>query len=374
MGFFDDLAMGAGLKDRDDDYYDRTAQTLGRTQGADRETQYRSSMGLLGDNPATVSGGGLDKRGGLLPFIEGGGSIGAIARGITGGLGKGGSKVESGGNSQDLGLGGLQSFLGTRGPAAQNELGNAQMQATLKDNLPGYFDPATREYVPWYVDIFNGGGFNSAGGEAQEEVVKSRATGVTTGGAPEQSPGLLQDPLEPFGGAGPTIPEDPLGPFGGAGPTILQDPLGPFGGASPTIPEKLAMSSLTTPGTGWDNAIGQTREQPSVQPSVQMLSDSYYIRDRPAYPAQRYYDAETDNIMGVYPLNLGGASDYGQTEVAPGGTIVPLDKILTPEEIARRDAEAKMAQIKSGNFTFADLMRMANSGQLAQSNRQRLNQ
>tara|TARA_R110000796_G_scaffold81780_1_gene179882 strand:- start:41 stop:502 length:462 start_codon:yes stop_codon:yes gene_type:complete len=69
-----------------------------------------------------------------------------------------------------------------------------------------------------------------------------------------------------------------------------------------------------------------------------------------------------------------GASGYGQTGVAPGGTIVPLDEILTPEEIARRDAEAKMAQIKSGNFTFADLMRMASSGQLAQSNRQRLNQ
>ena len=163
MGFFDDLAMGTGLKDRDDDYYERTAQTLGReSQGgsAQREAQYRGSMGM--NNGATVGGGQLDKRGGLLPFMEGGGTIGAIARGL---FGMGGGKTEQASNSPDLGLGGWQSFLGTRGPAAQSELGNAQMQATLTDNLPGYFDPATREYVPWYVDIFNGGGFNSAGGE-----------------------------------------------------------------------------------------------------------------------------------------------------------------------------------------------------------------
>ena len=45
-------------------------------------------------------------------------------------------------------------------------------------------------------------------------------------------PGLLRsrapqnplDPLEPFGGAGPTIPEGPLGPFGGAGPAIQDTP------------------------------------------------------------------------------------------------------------------------------------------------------
>ena len=99
MGIFSDIgsdfSMGLGLKDRDDDYYDRTAQTLGRTQGADREAQYRSSMGFLGDNPATVSDGGLDRRGGLFPFIGGGGSIGAIAREITGGLGKGGGRIEA---------------------------------------------------------------------------------------------------------------------------------------------------------------------------------------------------------------------------------------------------------------------------------------
>ena len=219
MGFFDDLAMGVGLKDRDDDYYERTAQTLGReSQGgsAQREAQYRGSMGM--NNGATVGGGQLDKRGGLLPFMEGGGTIGAIARGIGG---KGGGKTEQASNSQDLGLGGLQSFLGTRGPAAQSELGNAQMQATLTDNLPGYFDPATREYVPWYVDMFNGGGFNSAGGEdAQAEQGGAMNAQSAIG---DMRPQQRANPLEPFGGSGPNIPESQLGPFGGSGPAINQN-------------------------------------------------------------------------------------------------------------------------------------------------------
>jgi hypothetical protein len=100
---------------------------------------------------------------------------------------------------------------------------------TNKDSLPGYFNEQTREYVPWYVDLFDGGGLNAAGGQAKEEAAGSDAAGVTPGGAPMAQPGLLrsqapQGPLEPFGGAGPTIPEGPLGPFGGAGPAIQDTP------------------------------------------------------------------------------------------------------------------------------------------------------
>ena len=51
MGFFGDLAMGLGLKDRDADYYERTAKTLGRTQGADREALYRQSS-TFAEQPA----------------------------------------------------------------------------------------------------------------------------------------------------------------------------------------------------------------------------------------------------------------------------------------------------------------------------------
>jgi len=62
MGILDDLSMGLGLKDRDDDYYERTAQTIGRTQGADREATYRQSRAFRGK----------PKRAGLLSGFGGG--------------------------------------------------------------------------------------------------------------------------------------------------------------------------------------------------------------------------------------------------------------------------------------------------------------
>ena len=131
--------------------------------------------------------------------------------------------------SKELGLGGLQSLLGTRGAAQAGAIGDEMIGITNKDSLPGYFNEQTREYVPWYVDLFDGGGLNAAGGQAQEEAARSGSAGVTPGGAPMAQPGLLrsrapQNPLEPFGGAGPTIPEGPLGPFGGAGPAIQDTP------------------------------------------------------------------------------------------------------------------------------------------------------
>ena len=160
--------------------------------------------------------------------------------------------------SKELGLGGLQSLLGTRGAAQAGAIGDEMIGITNKDSLPGYFNEQTREYVPWYVDLFDGGGLNAAGGQAQKEAARSGAAGVTPGGAPMAQPGLLRprarrDPLEQFGGAGPTIPEGPLGPFGGAGPRISAgdprqmggasgygqtgvSPLDPFGGAGPAIP------------------------------------------------------------------------------------------------------------------------------------------
>ena len=93
--------------------------------------------------------------------------------------------------SKELGLGGLQSLLGTRGAAQAGAIGDEMMQITGKDSLPGYFNEQTREYVPWYVDLFDGGGLNAAGGQAQEETAESGAAGVTPGGAPMAQPGLL---------------------------------------------------------------------------------------------------------------------------------------------------------------------------------------
>ena len=176
--------------------------------------------------------------------------------------------------SKELGLGGLQSLLGTRGAAQAGATGDEMIGITNKDSLPGYFNEQTREYVPWYVDLFDGGGLNAAGGQAQEEAARSGAAGVTPGGAPGGAPmaqpGLLRprarrDPLEQFGGAGPTIPEGPLGPFGGAGPRISGgdprqmggasgygqtsvSPLDPFGGAGPAIPAQAQQASATQQG------------------------------------------------------------------------------------------------------------------------------
>ena len=67
------------------------------------------------------------------------------------------------------------------------------MKITGSDSLPGYFNEQTREYVPWYVDLFDGGGLNAAGGVAQQEAAQSKAAaaGITPGGAPMAQPGLL---------------------------------------------------------------------------------------------------------------------------------------------------------------------------------------
>ena len=83
MGILNDLAMGFGTKDRDLDYYERTAATMGRpSQGGspERQAMYRSQMGL--DNGATVNNGRLSQNSLL------GKAVNAIG-------GKGGGKVET---------------------------------------------------------------------------------------------------------------------------------------------------------------------------------------------------------------------------------------------------------------------------------------
>ena len=98
--------------------------------------------------------------------------------------------------SKELGLGGIQSLLGTRRAAQAGAIGDEMMGITNKDSLPGYFNEQTREYVPWYIDLFDGGGLNAAGGQAEQEAAQSMAaTGAMPGGAPMAQPGLLQTGL-----------------------------------------------------------------------------------------------------------------------------------------------------------------------------------
>lgn len=143
--------------------------------------------------------------------------------------------------SKELGLGGLQSLLGTRGAAQAGAIGDEMIGITNKDSLPGYFNEQTREYVPWYVDLFDGGGLNAAGGVAQQEAAMSKAAaaGITPGGAPMAQPGLLaNNQLSDMERANRSrVGVDPrnLGGSEGYGQTGVS-PLNPFGGAGPTIP------------------------------------------------------------------------------------------------------------------------------------------
>ena len=165
--------------------------------------------------------------------------------------------------SKELGLGGLQSLLGTRGAAQAGAIGDEMMQITGKDSLPGYFNEQTREYVPWYVDLFDGGGLNKAGTVAEQEAAQSMTANATPGGAPMAQPGLLAnnqlsdmeranrsrvgvDPRN-LGGAegyGPMSARDPrnLGGFEGYGPMGQSMPA-PQQGVLPQMQDNVPMST-----------------------------------------------------------------------------------------------------------------------------------
>ncbi len=107
------------------------------------------------------------------------------------------SDLSKASKKDELGLGGMRSLLGTRNAAPEGKRGDEMMARTGSDSLPGYFDPNTREYVPWYVDLFDGGGLNAAGTVAEQEAAQSKAAaaGAMPGGAPMAQPGLLQTGL-----------------------------------------------------------------------------------------------------------------------------------------------------------------------------------
>ena len=149
---------------------------------------------------------------------------------------------------KELDLGGLKSLLGTRKAAEAGARGDEMMKITGGDSLPGYFNPETREYVPWYVDLFDGGGLNQSEGllgkDAQE--IPSAVGLLETNGAPVQRaeqmrPQMRPDPLDPFGGSGPNIPEHPLGPFGGSGPNIPPQQMQP---APQAVPRDSVLNNL----------------------------------------------------------------------------------------------------------------------------------
>lgn len=55
MGILDDLAMGFGLKERDRDYYERTAATIGKNEGSAASDKYKKYVGMTGGPNGGIS-------------------------------------------------------------------------------------------------------------------------------------------------------------------------------------------------------------------------------------------------------------------------------------------------------------------------------
>ena len=134
MGLLDDLKMGFGFEKPTQAFKDATEDTMDRQRKAGKRRFQSSPSDSSGQNPFA----------GLLSMF-------------------GGSKRSDPNNTEDLGLGGLKSFFGNRENAPKTPRGDAMIRATMEDKLPGYFDPMSRRYVPWYEDMGNKGFFNGAG-------------------------------------------------------------------------------------------------------------------------------------------------------------------------------------------------------------------
>ena len=160
----------------------------------------------------------------------------------------------------ELGLGGMRSLLGTRGAAPDSKRGEEMMRRTSTDNLPGYFNPETREYVPWYVDLFDGGGLNAAGTMAEQEAAQSMAAKAMPGGAPMAQPGLLANnqlsDMERANRSRVGIDPRNLGGSEGYGPMLARDPRN-LGGAEGYGP----MRQSSAPSTGMTGIPGYTLPQ-----------------------------------------------------------------------------------------------------------------
>lgn len=219
-------------------------------------------------------------------------------------------------SKDELGLGGMRSLLGTRGAAPEGKRGDEMMSRTSSDSLPGYFNPETREYVPWYVDLFDGGGLNKSEGLLSDaQKVTTAVDMLNTNGAPVQRAGqMAPGALEPFGGAGPNIPEGPLGPFGGAGPRIANgdprdldgasgygqtgvSPLDPFGGAGPQIaaqPMPAQRAPQAIPASGGNMAINT----PAAQGRDQMIADQIDLQQLNEMQAHPLYQNFAQSPFG----------------------------------------------------------------------------
>jgi len=185
MGLLDDLQMGLGLKDRNKDYYKRTAKTISNSRGEAAGKRYLDRMNKAGMSP----------KGGLLSGMNMGGY-----RDMND-MFDGGGPMARGGQYEG---GGLLSFLGNLANALTGrDMGDkvgygAPMEATMKpkakmmpspEKVNGYypdmammdgqgFNPLTE--IPYVV----GGGFNDIASNAYPKAVApsmSNTAKTTTG-------------------------------------------------------------------------------------------------------------------------------------------------------------------------------------------------
>ena len=253
MGLLDDLKMGLGFEKPTQAFKDATEITMDRQRKAGKRRFQSAPSNSSGQNPFA----------GLLSMF-------------------GGSKKSDPNNTEDLGLGGIRSLLGVRDAAPTGARGDAMIQATTGDKLPGYFDPASREYVPWYVDLFDGGGINAS----RSSLAATPATSATK--SPTQ--GLLGGGNV---GVNPVIPGGSLpGNFESIGTSPALGPVVP-GGSLPGNFESIGTSPASEP-----------------------IDSRFFYR----------HGDQLSPPPGSF-----------------GGTLVPLDDILNNDEIAAREFKENIA-------------------------------
>lgn len=219
------------------------------------------------------------------------------------------SDLSKASKKDELGLGGMRSLLGTRGAAPEGKRGDEMMSRTSSDSLPGYFDPKTREYVPWYVDLFDGGGLNKSEGLLSDaQKVTTAVDMLNTNGAPVQragqmAPGLgsqLSDmermqranPLEPFGGSGPTVQDTPDTSYY-TPPSSMQvpTPAGP-GMPSYTPPSSMQMPTPASAARPSESALGTLRKNVYSVGPIEAYKNA--LNNRPDIPLTQPYAGRDD--------------------------------------------------------------------------------
>ena len=238
--------------------------------------------------------------------------------------------------SKELGLGGIQSLLGTRRAAQAGAIGDEMMGITNKDSLPGYFNEQTREYVPWYVDLFDGGGLNKSEGLLSDAQKATTAVDMlNTNGAPVQRAGQMAP------GLGSQLSDmermqraNPLEPFGGSGPTIQDTPDTSYY----TPPSSMQMPTQTAPGLGSQLSNMESArleeakrrfEADRVSNTMSNIYDPRLKMESTGYGRSPYifenYNRKTDL----------GAAGYGPMEQAPSSMQMPTQNDAEYQEFVK---------------------------------------